>query len=101
MLGILPQYARRRLKAGDITMVIGAQNIQCLVEAPLHLVEEIRDVRSEISRTAVFPDHHAVFLVTQFGGAKPGGAALLIQVAVFTQALDGVTDGVAFLQFPL
>ena len=82
-------------------MVVGAEHVQRGLEAALELVQEVGDVGGEIGRAAVLADHDAVLFVAEIGGAEPGGAALLVQVAVLAQPVDRVLHGAGFLEIAL
>ena len=98
---VFAEAARRGFQPGDVTVVVRAENIHGALEAALQLVQEIGDVRSEVGRAAVLTDDDAVLFIPQTGGAKPGGAIVFVQVAVFTQTFYSVLNGAAFFQFPL
>ena len=74
-----------RLHARHVPVMIGAPDVDEVLEAPLQLVLVIRDVGGEVGRPPVAPDEHPVFVVTSRGGPQPDGAALPIGLALRQQ----------------
>ncbi len=92
MRRVQAQALRGRLQAHDIAVVVGAEDIQRTLETPFELGQQIAEVGGEIGGHPVVAHDYAVFVVTEAGGPEPGGAFLLIQVAVVLQGVDGALD---------
>ena len=87
--GVEPQPLRRRLQTGDVTMVIGTEDVQGALETAFELRQQIAEVGGEIGGDAVLAHDHAILVVAEIGGAEPGGAAVVVQMAAFAQSGDG------------
>src|SRR5207245_7679196 len=72
--------------ARDIAVMIGAQYVDQTLEAPVALLQVIRDVGSEVRLLAVLAHHHAVLLVSALGCPAPDGAILSIKPTLGLQA---------------
>jgi hypothetical protein len=84
-----PERQQGALDARDVAVVVGAPDVDHLVEAALELVEVVGDVGGEIGIEAVVALHDAVLLVAEGGGLEPSGAVLEVDVAGLFQLLDG------------
>ena len=62
------------------------------------LLGDVADVRCEIGRQAVGPIDDPVLVVAERGGAEPGGAIRLVDVAGCAQSLDGTLDPAAVVE---
>ncbi len=76
-------------------MVIGAQDVEQVLEAALALVEVVGDVGGEIGPRAVLPHDHPVLLVAEIGRAEPLGAVLLVDHVVLPQQVERMVDRAA------
>src|SRR3546814_5139683 len=61
------------LQAGDGAGVIGAPDVDELLVAAGELVAVVRDVGQQVGGLAVALHEDAVLVVTEVGGAQPGG----------------------------
>ena len=82
-------------------MVIGAEHDDVALEAPLALVEVVREVAGDVGRLAVALDDDAVAVVAELCGAQPGGPVGLEDVTEFAQAGDGVLDSAGLIEVVL
>lgn len=76
------------LAAGDVAVVVGAPDVDEVVEAALHLVVVVRHVAHEVRHLAVGLDEHAILLVVERAGPEPGGAVLDVDVALLVHGLE-------------
>ena len=77
---------------GDRPVVVGAPDVDQVVEAAAELLGDVADVGREVGRPAVGPVDHPVLVVAERGRAEPDRAVLLVDVAARAQALDGALD---------
>src|SRR5690606_2833748 len=75
---------------GNGAVVVGALLVHHAGETTVPFVQVVGHVRYEIGVAAIGFAHHAVFVVTEIGGAQPQRATLFIGVTVGDQALDSV-----------
>ncbi len=94
--GVVAQGGQRGLHARHIAVMVGAPDVDDTRITALQLVHVVGDVGSEVGLLAVFAHHHPVLLITEFGGAKPERALLLVDVAAGLEALDGLVHDAAF-----
>ena len=73
-------------------VVVGAPDVDQLVEAAAELLDQVADVGGEVGRLAVGPDHDAVLVVAELGRAEPQRAVLLVHVAGNLELLDAPLD---------
>ena len=81
------------LAAGDVAVVVGAPDVDEVVETALHLVVVIRHVAHEVRHLAVGLDEHAVLLVAERARLEPGGAVLDVDVALLVHGRKAAVDG--------
>ena len=99
--GSSPARGRDGLEPVDVAVVVGAEQVDLLGEAAVLLGQVVGGVGGEVRRLAVRADHHAVLVVAEVGGAQPDRAAVVVDVALFAEAGDGVFDGAGVVQFLL
>ena len=87
-----------RREPADVAVVVGPEQVDAGVEAPLALVDVVGGVGREVGELAVGADDHAVLVVAEVGGAHPGGTVLLEDVAELLQPGEPVLEGVALVQ---
>ncbi len=88
VLGVALREAERAHSAQDArnrAVVVGALDVDHAVIAAVPLVLVVRDVREEVRRHPVAPDHHTVLLISELGGSEPGSAVLLVDEAGLSQ----------------
>ncbi len=78
--------------AGDRAVVVGAPDVDEVVEAAAELLGDVADVGGEIRRPPVGADDHPILVVTERRRAEPQRAVLLVHVAAFAQPLDRALD---------
>ena len=78
--------------ARDVAVVVGAEDVDQLVEAALALVEVIGDVGGEIGVLAVLAHDHAVLLVAELGRAEPVAPSCSNRWPCCAQALERAVD---------
>jgi hypothetical protein len=61
--------------------VVDPPDVDEVIEAAAELLGDVADVRGEVGRLAVGPDHDPVLVVAEVGGAEPQRAVLLVEVA--------------------
>ena len=76
------------LAAGDVAVVVGAPDVDEMVEAAFHFVVVVRHVAHEVRHLAVGLDEHAVLLVIERARLEPGGAVLYVDVALLVHGLE-------------
>ena len=86
-LGI-PKRLDPGLHAPFVAVVVGAEDVDELREAPLQLVPMVCQVRSDVGVLAVVLDENAVLIVAVLGGAEPEGALALVGEALLAHPLD-------------
>ena len=74
----------------DVAVVVGAEQVDAVVEAASALVEVVGGVRGEVRQLAVGPDEHPVLVVAEVRGAHPQRAVGLEEVPVVLEAAQGV-----------
>ena len=83
---ICAQCRQRRFQAGHIAVVVGTQNVDCLVEFPHHqLIIVVCDIRHDIGRDSVGTNQHEILVCAEVGRLEPNCALLLIGVATLGQ----------------
>ena len=83
---ICAQCRQRRFQAGHIAVVVGTQNVDCLVELPHHqLIIVVCDIRHDIGRDSVGTNQHEILVCAEVGRLEPNCALLLIGVATLGQ----------------
>ncbi len=73
-------------------VVVGAPDVDEVVEAAAELLDDVADVGAEVGVVAVRLADHPVLVVPVVGRAEPEGAVLLVEVAGRAQATDGALD---------
>ncbi len=73
-------------------VVVGAPDVDELVEAAAELLADVADVRGEVGRLAARAEDDAVLVVAERGRAEPGGAVLLVDVAACAERVHGTLD---------
>ena len=93
---------QRAAHARDVAVMVRAPHVDQQVVAALPLVEVIGDVGGEVGLLAIGADHHAVFVVAEFGGLEPLGAVLGVHAAGLARSfVDATIDGAALVQLAL
>ena len=82
-------------------MMIGAPDVEQVLEAALQLVEHVSQVGREVGFRAVLAHDHPILLVAELGAPEPPGAVLLISASGRFQSLDRALDGAAVDQAAL
>ena len=85
LVRVEPHGLQRRTHARNVSVMIGAPDIDQVVETPLVLVAVIRDIGREVGRAAVVTHDDAVFLVAERGAPEPLRALVRVNVVVFLQ----------------
>ena len=84
--------------ARDVTVVVGAEDVDEARKAALALFEVVGDIGGEVGLLAVLAHHHAILFIAEFGGAEPGGAVLHHQPSLLLEHREGMIDGAALRQ---
>ena len=92
LLGIVARRPRERLEAVHVAMVVGAEQVDLVREAPVALVEVVRGVGGEVRVLAVRAADHPVLVVAEVGRAHPHGALVVEDVTLRAQAVDRLVD---------
>ena len=82
----------RVLVPGHRPVVVHAPDVDEVVEAAAELLGDVADVGGEVRRPAVGAVDHAVLVVAEGGGAEPGRAVLLVDLARVAQPLHRPLD---------
>ena len=78
--------------AGDRPVVVGAPDVDEVVEAAVELLGDVADVGREVGRFAGGSVDDPVLVVAEGGRAEPDRAVLLVDMAALAQALDRSGD---------
>jgi len=81
------------LAAADITVVIGAPQVDQVIEPTLHLVVVVGHIRHEVRVFAVFLEQNTVLVIAEISGTEPSGAILVVQVALLVHDLKRAGNG--------
>lgn len=73
-------------------MVVGAEQVDLVLEAAVALVQVVGRIGGEVRVLAVRATDHAILVVTEVGGAHPDGALLVEDMPLLAQAIDGLVD---------
>jgi hypothetical protein len=73
-------------------VVIGAPDVDEVIEAAAEFLGHIADVGREIRGPAVRADHHPILVVTEVGRPEPDGAVLVVDVAALAKPVDATLD---------
>ena len=73
---VMTERLQRATNAGDVAVVVGAPDVDDLVEAALQLVEVVGNVGCEIGVLTVVALDDAILLIAESGRAEPAGAGL-------------------------
>ena len=98
---LVAERCAHRHEALDVAVVIGTEHDDATVEAPLALVEVVRQVAGDVGRLTVALDDDAVFVVAEVGRAQPDGTVCLVDVAEIAQPVDGAGDRAGRVQIVL
>ncbi len=82
---VISQGLNRRLRPGDITVMVRSPDINNLVEAADELIVVIGRVGSEIGGNTGGPHQHTILLITVISGAQPQCSLRLIGMSAFSQ----------------
>jgi hypothetical protein len=75
-----------------VAVVVGAEQVDLVLEAAVALVQVVRGVGGEVGVLAVGAADDAVLVVAEVGRAHPHGTVGLEHVALRAQAVDGLVD---------
>ena len=89
---IVTQGTQGRLHPRNVTVMIRAPHIDDAIEAALQLLVMVGDVGGEVSVEPVLSLHDTILIVAEDGGAKPGGAVILVQMTVRAQFVQSARD---------
>ena len=78
--------------ARNVAVVVGAPDVDDLVEAALELVQVVGDVGCKIGVEAIFALDDTVLLVAEGGRAEPLGAVLHVEVPLLLEQADATRD---------
>ncbi len=87
-LGLPAQRLPGRLHARDVTMVVGAPDVDRVVIGPLDLVQVVGDVASEVGPVAVRAAQHAVLVGAVRRRPEPERAVVLVHIQPLERLLD-------------
>ena len=85
--GVAP-CLEHRLAALHVAVVVGAPDVDQVVETAHELVMVIGHVANEVRHLAVLLDEDAVLVIAECRGAEPGGAILLEKVALLVHRVQ-------------
>ena len=71
--------------SGHVAVVVGAEDVDQLLGAPLELVAVVGDVGGEVGRLAVRADQHPVLVVAELGRPQPDRALALVYVPALAE----------------
>lgn len=71
VIGIVAEEFDGRLQTDDVAVMIGAPDIDQLLESAVKFILRIGDIRAEIGGLAIGADDHAVLVVSVVGRAEP------------------------------
>ena len=96
----IAKRGRHSLEAFDITVMVGAQNVDDAVVA-LQLLIMIGDVHAKIGRPPVAAQEHAILVVAELRCTKEECPVLLVREPERTQAIDAFAHLAALVQLAL
>ena len=82
-------------------MVIGAPDINHLVEPARIFMLMIGNIGCEIGGFAVISDDHAILLITENGAFEPAGAIVLVDKPLTLQRVQKFQNGIVLVEFLL
>jgi hypothetical protein len=83
---------------GDRSVVIGAPDVDQVVEAPAELLGHVADIGGKVGRLAVRADHHPILVIAEGRRAEPERAVQVVQVSRGTKPLDCPGDPALVVQ---
>ena len=95
---VVPGAGGDGLEPADVAVVVRAEHVDLLGEAPVLLAQVVRGVRGEVGGHAVLPDHHPVPVVAEVGRAQPHRAVGVEDVPLLAQPGHGLLDRAALVQ---
>ena len=78
---IIAERRERRFNARDVTVMVGAPDVDHLRETAFVLVAVVRDIGGEIRADAVGANDDTVFVIAVCSGVQPQRAFFFIQLA--------------------
>ena len=97
-LGVQAEGGEPRPQPGHVAVVVRAEHVEQPAAAALELVAVVGDVGQEVGGLAAGADQHPVLVVAEGGGAQPGGAVGLVDLAARLQLPDEGVQDVAVVQ---
>ena len=101
VVAVVTHRLESALESRDVTVMVGAEQINQVIEAALTLVVVICNIRCEIGFGAILSNDNTVFVIAEAGRRKPGCAILFVQYATFFEHAKRVVDAIAFRQLLL
>ena len=99
-LGVVAERLRRAAQAHHVAVMVGAPDVDQMVEAALELVDHVRGIGAEVRVPAVRAHERPVLVVAERGRAEPDRPLGLVRVPRGAQAFDGRVDLAPLLQHP-
>ena len=92
-LGVVAEHRRRGLEPADVAVMVGAENVDCAVEAAFQLVSHVGDIRRVVEvRTVLGTNQRAILVVPVRARARPDRPFRFIGVQVRQHAGDFLLD---------
>ena len=88
-----PERDQARAQPRDVAVMIGAPDVEQMLEAPLALVQHEGDVGGEIGLDAVLAHHHPILFVAIIRALEPERSFLEVGVAALLHFRDRPVDG--------
>ena len=98
MLHVVPGAGGNGLQPADVAVVVGAEQIDLLLEPAVLLRQVVRSVCGEVRGLTVGPDEDTVLVVAEVGGAQPDGTLEVEDVSLLPQAVHRLHHRSALVQ---
>ena len=99
--GLVAEGGAQRHHPADVAVVVGAEQDDAALEAPLPLVEVVRRVAGDVGAVTVALDDHAVLVVAVLLGAQPDGTVRLVDVAELAEPRERAVGGAGLVEVVL
>ena len=92
LAAVKPYGVHSALHSGNVSVMVGAPDIDAPVKAPLEFISVIGNIRGEIGGIAVLPDQNLILFRAKVGSLIPEGPVQFIGHALFRQDFQGILN---------